>query len=132
MAMRSNSSFHALLVSMAMSGVASATLTACPCTQPVVPRSSVRVLDPQGHGINGANITLSGGGTLLTFTGSMDDAGTSQGVYTSVGVNRGTSYTLRVDAPGFQPIDRPLSDDEFTSPTGCGFAATVTVTLNPL
>src|SRR5262249_16446312 len=117
-------------------GIVGGALSGClnPCNDPVVPVSTVHVLDPSGAGITGANVTVhdaTGGGTP-PFMGPSTGAGNAPGTYVATGgFTAHTGLTLHVDAPGFQSLDRPLASGEVTSPTGCGFAATVTVTLTP-
>jgi hypothetical protein len=132
-------------------------LAACnPCSLPTVPSSSVYVSDPSGGPVLDVQVTAQSSAGTVTFncpSSSTSDAGAgrpapppdgSTGFVPSDAASEaprsGTlctfsgglpegPLTVRAQAPGFVAAERVLTSRELTQPTGCGFALTLSFTL---
>ncbi len=107
----------------ALVALSAATLvSACSCP-PNIASVHVTVLDPDGAGVNGANVTIRSGGApaaTLTSTSNPDGGAESGGYMIFGGVDSAASSVLHVDAPGFRTVERPLTDEETRGAPICG------------
>jgi len=135
--------------------LASSALIACnPCASPTVPTSSVIVSNSSGAPIDGLQVTAQSAQGAVTVncgsSGSGADAAAAQDASSGLVPADGSSgapiagtrctfagglgngpITVRAQAPGYMPGERVVSMSELTMPTGCGFALSVSIVLQP-
>lgn len=145
---------HSTVALCLASLLASSALVACnPCATPTVPSSYVTVSNAAGAPVDGLQVTAQGAMGTVTFNcgsqGSGADAAASDassgfvpadgssgapiaGTRCSFGGGLGNGpITVRAQAPGYMPAERVVSMSELTMPTGCGFALSISIVLQP-
>lgn len=146
---------HSTLALALSSLLASGALVACnPCATPTVPSSYVTVSNASGAPVDGLQVTAQGTMGTVTFNcgsqGSGSDAAASDDASSGLVPADGSSgapiagtrcsfagglgngpITVRAQAPGYMPAERVVSMSELTMPTGCGFALSVSIVLQP-